>query len=150
MWRFLGYFVKKYMTKMIYEEITSQIIGCAFDVRRKYGKYMLESFYEQVLEIELKSRGLKVERQVHINIVHKGVVIPNAYVADMIVEDKIVLELKAIKTMGVSEFRQLMTYLTLMDKRLGLLINFGAADFSFGDIKNSGITLNKGLYRIIN
>ena len=68
----------------------------------------------------------------------------------MIVEDKIVLELKAIKTMGVSEFRQLMTYLTLMDKRLGLLINFGAADFSFGDIKNSGITLDKGLYRIIN
>ena len=91
-----------------------------------------------------------MERQVHIDIVHKGVVIPNAYVADMIVEDKIVLELKAIKTMGVSEFRQLMTYLTLMNKRLGLLINFGAADFSFGDIKNSGITLDKGLYRIIN
>ena len=111
---------------------------------------MLESFYEQVMEIELLSRGLKVERQVGIDIEHKGNIIKRAYVADMVVNDCILLEFKALSRMGSNEFRQIMTYLTLMKMRLGFLINFGAKDFSFGKVEIGMTLLDKGLYRIIN
>ena len=135
---------------MLYENITTHIISCAFDIRQKYDRFMLESFDEQVMEIELLSRGLKVERQVGIDIEHKGNIIKRAYVADMVVNDCILLEFKALSRMGSNEFRQIMTYLTLMKMRLGFLINFGAKDFSFGKVESGMTLLDKGLYRIIN
>lgn len=130
--------------------ITSEIIGSAFYVRNLYGRLMLESFYETVMEIELKNKGFKVDRQVAIDIQHRGVSIPRAYVADMIVNDNVILEFKAVSKMGGEEVRQLLTYLKLTGKKLGFLINFGAKDFVFGKLDNGSNTLDSGLYRFAN
>lgn len=131
-------------------KIGADIIGSAFDIRNMYGRLMLESFYETVMEIELRQKGYKVERQLPIPIHHKGVIINRAYIADMLINDSIIIEYKAIPGMNGEEFRQLMTYLKLTGIRLGYLINFGAKDFSFGHFENRERTLDHGLYRVIN
>ena len=130
--------------------ITHDIIKVAFDVRNQYGRLMLESLYEQVFAIELTMLGYKVERQVPLDIVHKGITIKRAYVIDMLVEDMIPLELKARTHMGGEEFRQLLTYLKLADKPVGFLINFGAKEFSFGKMHEEDGKHLHGLYRLIN
>lgn len=132
------------------DKISHDIIHAAFDVRNLYGRMMLEKFYEQVMAIELTGMGHKVERQVPVNFEHKGVMVEGAYVADMIVDEKIIIEYKAISCLGGEEFRQLMTYLRLANMRLGFLINFGARDFSFGSFKSETSPFRHGLYRLIN
>ena len=131
------------------DELGSAIIGSAFDVRNMYGRLMLESFYESVMKIELTHKGLKVECQRQISLCHKGIVIPNAYRADMIVNDSILIEFKAMPYMRGDEFRQIMTYLKLTGIRLGYLINFGAKEFKFGRFNDRDNGLKYGLYRVI-
>jgi len=101
------------------------VVDAAFQVHTRLGPGLLESVYEVVLAYELKKRGLQVERQVPVPIVYDELRFDEGFRADLIIEGKLVLELKSVETVAPVHKKQLLTYLRLMDKRLGLLINFG-------------------------
>ena len=105
-------------------EITYQIRGAIFDVYRELGPGLLESVYEEALVFELQERGLNVERQV----IYKGNALKTDLRLDLIVEDRVIIELKSVDEMKKVYFKQLLTYLRLMDKKVGLLVNFNTDD----------------------
>jgi len=106
--------------------IARQIVDAAYHVHKALGPGLLESVYETVLAYELEKRGLSVKRQVPVPIVYEGISFNEGFRADLIVEDKVIVELKSVETVAPIHKKQLLTYLRLADKRLGLLINFGA------------------------
>lgn len=105
-------------------KISEAIIGAAIEVHKFLGPGLLESVYEVCLLEELEQRGLKVQRQVHLPLYYKGKVTNKSFVIDILVEDEIILELKSVNRMSDICEHQLMTYLKLTNKNLGLLINF--------------------------
>jgi GxxExxY protein len=109
---------------MTENEISRVVVDAAFKVHVALGPGLLESVYEKVLKYELEKRGLRVIRQVPVPIVDEGVVFDECLVADLIVEDKVILELKSVEDVAPVHKKQLLTYLRLGDRRLGLLINF--------------------------
>lgn len=109
---------------MLYEDITKVIIGCAIDVHKELGPGLLESAYEECLYYELQKAGLNVEKQKAIPVVYKEIKLDCGYRADLIVEDKIVIELKTVDEFNPVHEAQILTYLKFADKKLGLLINF--------------------------
>lgn len=113
---------------MTINEISYQIRGAIYDVYKTLGPGLLESVYEDVLCFELQQRGLKVERQIHVPIVYKGNVLKTELRLDILVEDEIIVELKSVEEMKKVFGKQLLTYLRLLDKRLGLLVNFNTDD----------------------
>ena len=108
-------------------EIAKKIVHAAYQIHRKLGPGPLESVYETILAFELEKGGIKVERQVPVTIVYEGLKFNEGFRADLIVEDKVIVELKSVETVIPVHKKQLLTYLHLADKRLGLLINFGSA-----------------------
>ena len=107
--------------------ISEAVIGCAIEVHRFLGPGLLESVYEEVLAFELRKRDLKVLRQVPIPLVYESMQLDLAFVADLLVEDLVIVELKSMEKVAPVHKKQLLTYLRLADKKLGLLINFGEA-----------------------
>jgi len=118
-------------------EITYQIRGAIFDVYNALGPGLLESVYEEALCFELVQRGLKVERQKQVPIVYKGNVLKTDFRLDILVEDRIVIELKSVEETKSVFYKQIKTYLKLMNIHLGLLVNFGEND------------IREGIHRII-
>jgi GxxExxY protein len=108
-------------------EIAKKIVDAAYHVHRKLGPGLLESVYETVLAFEVERRGLTVKRQVPVSIVYEGITLDEGFRADLIVQDKVIVELKSVETVSPVHKKQLLTYLRLTDTRLGLLINFGTA-----------------------
>lgn len=106
--------------------ISGAIVDAAVHVHCRLGPGLLESVYESVLAYELQKRGLKVERQVPVLVVYDKLRFEEGFRADLIVDDLVIVELKSVETIAPVHSKQLMTYLKLMDRRLGLLINFGA------------------------
>ena len=100
-------------------------VDAAFTVHTRLGPGLLESVYEVALEHELKKRGLSVSRQESVPINYDGLEFIEGFRADLIVEDTLILELKSVEKVAPVHKKQLLTYLRLTDKRLGLLINFG-------------------------
>ena len=92
----------------------------------------MESVYEEALVFELQQRGLKVARQVEVPINYKGHKLKDDFKLDVLVEDQIIIELKSVEEIRPVFFKQLKTYLRLMDKKLGLLVNFGEYDMKDG------------------
>ena len=111
---------------MTENEIAKIIVDTAFQIHKRLGPGLLESVYEIVLSYELKKRGLKVERQMPVAIVYDEIKFDEGFRADLIVEDKVIVELKSVEGVAPVHKKQLLTYLRLADKRLGLLINFGS------------------------
>ncbi len=109
---------------MEFESLTEKIIGCAYQVYNTMGYGFLESVYEKCLLIELKKAGIKSEYQKPI-VVHYDGEIVGQYIADVLVEDSIILELKSVKTIAKAHEVQLVNYLVATGKNVGLLINFG-------------------------
>lgn len=105
---------------------TKQIIGAAIEVHRELGAGLLESAYEHCLAHELRLRGLSFQRQLEIPITYKGTNLDCGYCVDLLVEDAVVVELKAIEKVLPVHEAQLLTYMKLLKKRFGLLINFNA------------------------
>ena len=105
-------------------EISNKIIGCAIEVHKVLGPGLLESAYEECLAAEFNAQGLKYERQKPIPLIYRDVKLDCGYRLDFLVENKVIVELKAIEVVPPVAYAQLLTYLRLMDKRLGLLINF--------------------------
>ncbi len=111
---------------MTENEIAKIVVDAAFQIHKRLGPGLLETVYEVVLAHALNKRGLKVERQVPVPIVFDGIKFDEGFRADLIVEEKVIVELKSVEKVVPVHKKQLLTYLRLADKRLGLLINFGA------------------------
>ena len=109
---------------MTLDNITYEIRGAIYDVYKALGPGLLESVYEEALVFELEQRGLKVERQKVVPIIYKGNCLKTELRLDLLVEDQVIVELKSVEEMKKVYAKQLLTYLRLMDKRLGLLVNF--------------------------
>jgi GxxExxY protein len=107
-------------------EIAKLVVDAAVKVHSKLGPGLLESVYENVLAKELERRGLSVMRQVPVPIHYEDLTFDEGFRADIIVEGKVILELKSVEQLAKVHHKQLFTYLKLADKRLGLLLNFGA------------------------
>jgi GxxExxY protein len=109
---------------LIEEELTEKIIGAAIEVRRELGLGLLESAYAKCLAHELRLRGLQIRTEVPLPVVYKGVRLDCGYRIDIIVEEKVLLELKTVEKIIPVHEAQLLTYLKLSNIRIGLLINF--------------------------
>ena len=117
---------RKDAKKMTENEIAKIIVDTAFHIHKSLEPGLLESVYEVVLAHGLEKAGLRVKRQVPVPIVFDGIRFDEGFKADLIVEDKVIVELKSVEKMAPVHKKQLLTYLRLPDKRLGLLINFGS------------------------
>ena len=115
--------------------LTFKIIACAIAVHRALGPGLLESAYFACLVVELRSRGLKVDVDVRVPLVYQGMKIDCVYKLDMVVEDTVILELKAILTVLPVHEAQLVTYLKLTGKPIGLLLNFNVPVMKEGIIR---------------
>ena len=115
------------ISKDRYEEIGAQIVDAAYHVHRELGPGLLESVYEICMIEELKDRGLFVENQVRIPVFYKGKELKKDFIVDILVEDLIIIELKAVEDLLPVHEVQLVTYLKLADKHLGFLINFNVS-----------------------
>ncbi len=119
-------------------EITKQILDAAFVVHTKLGPGVFESVYEVLTAYELRKKGLMVERQKAMPITYDGVRFDEAFRSDLVVEGKVIAELKSVEALSAVHAKQLLTQLRLSGLKLGLLINFGEAH------------LKNGIKRIIN
>jgi GxxExxY protein len=113
-------------------ELTYIIRGAIWDVYNALGPGLMESVYEEVLCFELTQKGLKVERQKQVPLFYKGVKLKTDLRLDILVEDQIIIELKSVEEMKPVFYKQTKTYLKLMNKHLGLLVNFGEYDMRDG------------------
>jgi GxxExxY protein len=120
------------------EKLASIVIDTAFHLHRDLGPGLLESVYEAVLAHELGARGMRVERQKPVPIHYHGVQLDEGFRLDLLVEQRLVVELKSVEEIHPVHPKQVLTYLRLMDLPLGLLINFGAP------------LLKQGLKRVVN
>ena len=111
---------------MTENQIAKEVVDAAVKIHTRLGPGLLESVYEIILARELEKRGLRVERQVAIPIDYEGARFDEGFRADIIVEGMVILELKSVEQNAKVHSKQLFTYLKLADKRLGLLLNFGA------------------------
>jgi len=118
--------------------IAAIIVDCAYQIHVKIGPGLFESVYEAILEEYLKRRGLSVKRQVIIPVQFENIEFNKAFVADLIVNDMVVIELKSKPSIGDIDKKQLLTYVKLTGYKLGILINFGDA------------LIKNGIKRIIN
>lgn len=113
-------------------ELTYEIRGAIFDVYNELGPGLLESVYEEALVFELQERGLEVVRQLEVPIIYKGNELKTPLKLDLLVNNQVIVELKSVEDMKPVFAKQLLTYLRLMDKRVGLLVNFNISNIQLG------------------
>ena len=119
--------MKEYLNRL-----SKEVIGAAIEVHRDLGPGLLETSYELSLQHELMLRGLAADRQVKLPITYKGLVIPEVYRIDLLVESRLVIELKTVETLLPIHSAQVLTYLKMSGNPLGLLINFHTVRLSDG------------------
>jgi GxxExxY protein len=120
---------------LFYKEFTEQILAAAIEVHKELGPGLLESAYEECLCHELSQRGLAFQRQVSLPVAYKGVRLDCGYRLDIVVDDKVVLELKSVETITDLHKAQLLTYLRIGKKKVGLLINFNVPILKDGIVR---------------
>jgi GxxExxY protein len=113
-------------------ELSYQVIGCAMEVYKNLGPGLFETVYEKALIHELTLAGIPVQSQVVVEVNYKGMNLSEGLRLDLLVDNQLVVELKSVEELKPVHHKQLLTYLKLMDKRLGLLINFNVADLMSG------------------
>ncbi len=114
------------------EELAAIVVDCGFQIHKEIGPGLLETAYELLMFDSLAFRGLKVDRQVPIDISFQNRTIRDCFRVDLLVEDRLPIELKSVERLAPVHSKQLLTYLRLMKLPLGLLINFGGATFKEG------------------
>jgi len=119
-------------------EIGTILITTAIEIHKSLGPGLFESVYETVLAHDLEEKGLTVKREVPIGIEYKDIKFEEAFRADLILNDKVIVELKSVEQLSMAHRKQLLTYLRLSGKKLGYLLNFGEA------------LLKDGIVRIVN
>jgi len=123
------------MEKYLYKELTYKIIGCAIDVHKELGPGFLEKVYENAMLVALKEVDLSAENQKQINVKYHGITVGDYY-ADLIIEGKVIVELKAIKCLCDEHRAQIINYLTATEMQVGLLLNFGAKSLEYERFAN--------------
>jgi GxxExxY protein len=118
--------------KDLLNKLSKEAIGAALEVHSVLGPGLLETTYELSLQHELQLRGYEVQRQIPLPIEYKGLVVPEAYRIDLLLENQLVIELKAVETLQPIHSAQLLTYLKMSGKHLGLLINFHSVRLTDG------------------
>ena len=113
---------------MTNNDITYEIRGAIFDVYNELGPGLLESVYEEALAFELEQRGLEVVRQMEVPIMYKGNELKTPLRLDLMVNDRVIIELKSVEDMKPVFTKQLLTYLRLLDKHIGILVNFNTSN----------------------
>ena len=126
------------MQNMTENEISKIVFDCALKVHKALGPGLLESAYEECLFFELKKYGLKVEKQKALPLVYEEVKLEIGYRLDIIVDDKVIIEIKSVEALNDVHLAQVLTYLKLSDCKLGMLINFNVA------------LIKSGIKRIVN
>ncbi len=126
------------MQNMTENEISKIVFDCALKVHKALGPGLLESAYEECLFFELKKYGLKVEKQKALPLVYEEVKLEIGYRLDIIVDDKVIIEIKSVEALNDVHLAQVLTYLKLSDCKLGMLINFNVA------------LIKNGIKRIVN
>ena len=114
------------------EQLASQAIDCGFHIHNRLGPGLLESVYESILAASLQQRGLRVERQKSIPIVFDALSIADGFRADLVVEERLIIEVKSVERNAPIHAKQLLTYIRLTEQPLGLLMNFGCETFRDG------------------
>src|SRR5579863_9198000 len=127
-----------YWVAMNENEVAQQIVDAALRVHTALGPGLLESVYQAALAYELEKRGLRVTRQQAIPVIYEAIRIDTGFHADLVVENKVIVEIKSVETVAPVHKKQLLSYLKLADKRLGLLINFNV------------VLIKNGITRIVN
>jgi len=120
---------------MIENIITEKIIGCAIEVHKHLGPGLLESAYEECLFYELQSIGLKVKKQMPLPLVYKDIKLDAGYRIDLLVENKVIVEIKSVDAIADIHKAQLMTYMKLAGIKIGLLINFNVIKLKDGIVR---------------
>lgn len=114
------------------ETLATIAVDCGYKLHQRLGPGLLESVYEAIMFESLVKRGLSVQRQLPIPIVFDDLFINEGFRADLVIEGKLLVELKSVETLAAVHKKQVLTYLRLMEMPLGLLMNFGAATFKEG------------------
>jgi GxxExxY protein len=123
---------------MTENDIASEIVDSALQVHRSLGPGLLESVYEAVLSYELRKRGLECRHQIWLPVIYETVHLEMGFRPDIIVNELVIIEIKSVETLHPVHKKQLLTYLRLANKRLGLLVNFNTA------------LIKEGLHRVVN
>jgi GxxExxY protein len=118
--------------KLLFRQLTDRILACAVDVHRALGPGLLESAYRSCLVHRLRLEGLSVKEEMPIAVEYRGCSLPLAYRADLVVEDTVLLELKAVEALAPIHDVQVLTYLKLLGLRVGLLLNFNVTHLGKG------------------
>ncbi|MCA9290670.1 MAG: GxxExxY protein [Phycisphaerales bacterium] len=121
--------------EIIDRELTERIIGCAIGVHRELGPGLLESAYEACLAFEFADRGIRFRRQVALPVTYRNVRLDCGYRMDFVVNERIVLEVKAVETIAAVHEAQLMTYLRLSGHRVGFILNFNVPLLRHGIVR---------------
>ncbi len=109
---------------MTANELSYKVIGCAIEVHKVLGPGLFEKIYEKALAYELRSAGLHVEEQLELPVIYKEQDLGSGYRLDLLVDRKLIIEVKAVRTLDEIHMSQIMTYLRLTERPLGLLMNF--------------------------
>ena len=120
------------MRMMLENEIGKYIVNTAIDIHQQTGPGLLEKVYEVILANQLHKQGLKVERQVAIPIDYDGIRFEEGFRADLVIENKVIIELKCVEKLNNAHKKQLLTYLRLSDMHLGYLLNFSESLMKHG------------------
>ena len=122
---------------MTENQISYQIRGAIFDVYNELGPGLLESVYEEAMVFELNKRGLSIQRQLEVPILYKGERLSTDLRLDLLVEDAVIVELKSVSELQDVHYKQLLTYLKLTKKKLGILVNFNTDDIQYDILLNN-------------
>ena len=109
---------------MTHDEISGIVIGCAIEIHKKLGPGLLESAYQECLCYELRNKGLHIQKEKALPIIYKEIKLDHGYRCDILVENKVVLELKTVEALNEVHMAQILTYLKIGGYKLGLLLNF--------------------------
>jgi len=112
------------ITQKYLNDLSYKIIGCAIEVHKELGAGLLESIYEEAMYFELQSRGFTVVKQLEVPVIYKGLELPKKYKIDLLVNNEMVLELKSCDGIHPIHQAQLLTYLKILEKHKGIIINF--------------------------
>lgn len=123
---------------MTEDEIGKRVVDGALQIHRAVGSGLLETVYEAILAYELRRKGLQVERQIAVPLTYEGLKFDEGFRVDLMIENKVIVELKCVEMLNNAHKKQLLTYLRLADKRLGYLLNFG------------DVLMKDGITRIVN
>jgi GxxExxY protein len=123
---------------MIENDISYKIRGAIYEVYNELGAGLLESVYVSALELEILNRGLLVKREMPVPVLYKGIKMDLGFRLDLLVEDKVIIEVKSVETLAKVHHKQVLTYLKITRLKLGILVNFNVAD------------INEGIFRKVN